>query len=181
MRIIGGQFGGLRFDPPATKWPTRPTTDFAKEGLYNVLTNRIDFESMIFLDLFGGTGSHCYETISRGCQDATYVDQHKGCVEFVEKMRDKLGIEKQLKILRRSVFKHIKLDVKSYSYIFAGPPYPLKSIPTIPNLIFESTLLSEEGLFIMEHNSEWNFESHANFTEVKKYSGTYFSFFKHVK
>ena len=85
MRIIGGEFKGRKFIPPAKNWPTRPTTDFAKEGLFNILQNRLDFSETKFLDLFGGTGNHSYEFISRGCTDVTYVDKFPGCVAFVKK------------------------------------------------------------------------------------------------
>src|SRR5690625_1777401 len=98
MRIISGKFGGRRFYPPADKWPTRPTTDIAKEGLYNILQNWIYFEAEIFLDLFGGTGNHCYEFISRGCRDATYVDRHRPAVSFVRKTAKELQIESELTI-----------------------------------------------------------------------------------
>jgi len=87
MRIIGGQFKGRRFNPPAKNWPTRPTTDFAKEGLFNILQNSLDFEKVKMLDLFGGTGSHCYEFISRGCRSTTYVDKFPGCVAFAKRRR----------------------------------------------------------------------------------------------
>lgn len=85
MRIIGGKFKGRKFYPPADNWPTRPTTDFAKEGLFNILNNRLDFQATVMLDLFGGTGNHSYEFISRGCEDVTYVDKFGGCVFFVKK------------------------------------------------------------------------------------------------
>ena len=96
MRIISGKFGGRKFYPPADKWPTRPTTDISKEGLFNVLNNRLDWEEVKMLDLFGGTGNHCYEFISRGCIDATYVDQFMGCIKFVQEISEKLNIENGL-------------------------------------------------------------------------------------
>lgn len=178
MRIIGGKFKGRRFNPPAKNWPTRPTTDYAKEGLFNILTNRIDFEETKVLDLFGGTGSHGYEFISRGCNDVTYVDKFYGCVAFAKQTSKTLGIEEQMKVVKSDVFKFIVFTKEKYDYIFAGPPYPLPNLPQIPDLIFENNLLAEDGVFVMEHNPNHNFEDHANFSESRNYGTTIFSFFK---
>jgi 16S rRNA (guanine966-N2)-methyltransferase len=149
MRIISGKFGGRKFYPPADKWPTRPTTDISKEGLFNVLNNRLDWEEVKMLDLFGGTGNHCYEFISRGCIDATYVDQFMGCIKFVQEVSEKLNIENELRIVRSDVFRFIASTKEKYDYIFAGPPYPLPNIPEIPDLIFEKQLLATDGLFVL--------------------------------
>ena len=150
MRIISGKFGGRKFYPPADKWPTRPTTDISKEGLFNVLNNRLDWEEVKMLDLFGGTGNHCYEFISRGCIDATYVDQFMGCIKFVQEVSEKLNIENELRIVRSDVFRFIASTKEKYDYIFAGPPYPLPNIPEIPDLIFEKQLLATDGLFVLD-------------------------------
>src|SRR5210317_2001209 len=107
MRIISGKFKGRHFYPPADKWPTRPTTDFAKEGLFNILQNHLDFAELKVLDLFGGTGNHSYEFISRGCMDVTYVDKFGACVKFVYQTVKKLDIEDCIKIVRYDVFKFI--------------------------------------------------------------------------
>ena len=177
MRIIGGRFKGRRFNPPADKWPTRPTTDFAKEALFNILVNRFDCQEVKVLDLFGGTGSHSYEWISRGCRDVTYVDKFGGCVRFVERMRAELEIEEELRIVRGDVFVFIAQTVETYDYIFAGPPYPLKRIPEIPDLIFTNRLLRAGGLFVLEHNANHDFSGHPNFEQLRTYGGTYFTFF----
>lgn len=178
MRIIGGKFKGRRFDPPADKWPTRPTTDFAKEALFNILNNLLDFESVKMLDLFGGTGSHSYEFISRGCTDATYVDKFPGCVQFVRKTAQKLQIESSLKIFQMDVFRFIESTREQYDYIFAGPPYSLPTIDIIPDLIFEKELLLPEGLFVLEHNPQHEFLNHPHLVDVRNYGQTYFSFFR---
>ena len=178
MRILGGQFKGRRFTPPAKNWPTRPTTDYSKEGLYNILMNRIDFEETKFLDLFGGTGNHCYEMISRGCTDATYVDRFKGCVKFVEQTTEKLGITELIKTTHMDVFKFISYTAESYDLIFAGPPYALKTIDTIPNLVIDSKLLAENGFLILEHNPNVRFDDHPRIFEQRNYGQTIFSFFK---
>jgi len=177
VRIIGGKFKGRRFEPPAARWPTRPTTDFAKEALFNILTHHIDFEAVKMLDLFGGTGSHCYEFISRGCTDATYVDKFPGCVRFVRQMAAQLGIEAYLKIYQMDVFRFIEFTAEQYDYIFAGPPYALPALETLPDRIFQANLLKPGGLFVLEHNPQRDFSNRPYLTEVRHYGQTYFSFF----
>ncbi|MBC6995277.1 RsmD family RNA methyltransferase [Neolewinella lacunae] len=181
MRIISGKFKGRRFTPPADNWPTRPTTDYAKEGLFNVLNNWLDFADQRVLDLFGGTGSHGYEFISRGCTDVTYVDQHPPAVAFVEKTVKALGIAEQFKVFRMDVFRFLQRPVATpYTYIFAGPPYPLPNIPELPDLVFEAGLLAPGGLFVMETNPHHDFSSDPRCTDKRSYGKTIFWFFEHV-
>jgi len=181
MRIIGGKFRGRRFTPPADKWPTRPTTDQAKEGLFNILMNRVDFSELKVLDLFGGTGSHCYEFVSRGCEDVTYVDKHAPAVRFVRRTISTLDIEKNVHLYQMDVFKFIGNAKLQYDYIFAGPPYDLGKIDIIPDLIFKHNLLKEDGLFVMEHNPNHEFLEHPHISEVRNYGKTIFSFFKNIE
>lgn len=150
----------------------------SKEGLYNILQNRIDFEDTVMLDLFGGTGNHCYEFISRGCIDATYVDSFGGCVDFVKKISKELDIEDYIKIYKMDVFKFIQSAVRSYNFIFAGPPYPLKTLRTIPDVVFDKNLLADDGIFVLEHNPDHTFKSHKCYIEERNYGTTIFSFFK---
>lgn len=178
MRIIAGQFRGRRFNPPAKNWPTRPTTDIAKEGLFNILQNTCDFSQMKVLDLFGGTGNHSYEFISRGCKDVTYVDKFGGCIKFVQKTAETLKITDELRIVRSDVFKFIDFNKQQFDYIFAGPPYPLPNIPEIPDLIFSKEMLKENGLFVMEHNPNHEFKTHPHFHQERSYGKTIFTFFK---
>lgn len=178
MRIIGGKFKGRKFNPPAKNWPTRPTTDFAKEGLFNILMNRYDFSELKVLDLFGGTGNHSYEFISRGCEDVTYVDKFGGCVAFVKKTAATLDIQEQINIVRADVFKFMERTPEKYDYIFAGPPYPLPTLDTIPDWIFEKELLAEDGLFVMEHNPNHDFKKHPHYVDERHYGKTIFSFFE---
>ncbi len=178
MRIISGKFKGHRFTPPANKWPTRPTTDISKEGLYNILQNTLDFESIRFLDLFGGTGNHCYECISRGCENATYVDRHGPAILFVKSMAQKLEIQDYLSIVKMDVFKFVKRCDQQFDYIFAGPPYPLKNIADIPDLIIYHNLLAEDGLLVLEHNPSVNLEMHPHLIKQRNYGQTIFSFFR---
>ena len=178
MRIIAGQFKGRKFYPPADNWPTRPTTDFAKEGLFNVLNNIIDFEAVKVLDLFGGTGNHCFEMISRGCCDATYVDAFIGAVQFVKKTAAELKIEDNITIFKSDVFKFLRINKAQFDYIFAGPPYPLPNLNDIPNIVFEANVLAPDGLFVLEHNPKHNFDQHPHFWQKKVYGTTIFSFFR---
>lgn len=178
MRIISGKLGGRRFSPPADKWPTRPTTDISKEGLYNILQNKIDFTEINFLDLFGGTGNHCYEMLSRGAISATYVDKFPACIRFVKRTSSEFGIDEELNIIRSDVRKFIQNTSASFDVIFAGPPYGLKWLDDIPDLIFDHELLREDGLFILEHNPDHNFEQHKQFVESRNYGQTIFSFFE---
>ncbi len=177
MRIIGGKFKGRRFNPPANKWPTRPTTDFAKEGLFNIINNNFDFEELKVLDLFGGTGNHSYEFISRGATDVTYVDKFGGCVAFVKKTAALLEIEKYLKIYKSDVFKFVKSTKQQYDYIFAGPPYPLPNLDTIPDVIFEHDLVKEDGWLVLEHNPNHDFKDHPKYIKERNYGTTIFSIF----
>lgn len=179
MRIIGGQFKGRRFVPPAKNWPTRPTTDFAKEGLFNILSNMVDFEEVKMLDLFGGTGSHSYECISRGCMDATYVDKFPGCIAFVKQTAALLQIEERVTIVRSDVFKYMEGCPHSYDYIFAGPPYALPAIGAIPDHVFAGSLLAPQGVFVMEHDTNHSCKDHPRYREERHYGKTIFSFFGH--
>jgi 16S rRNA (guanine(966)-N(2))-methyltransferase RsmD len=180
MRIISGIFKGHKFHPPADKWPTRPTTDISKEGLFNMLQNQLDFAHIRMLDLFGGTGNHSFECISRGCEDVTYVDKHKPAVAFVKKQAREWNISDYLTIYLKDV-KRFVLDHNSippFDYVFAGPPYPLPWLDEIPDLIFNSDILAKQGLFVMEHNPDHNFENHPHFVKSRNYGQTIFAFFE---
>lgn len=177
MRIIGGKFKGRRFNPPAKNWPTRPTTDYAKEGLFNIIYNNFDFEEIKVLDLFGGTGNHSYEFISRGCTEVTYVDKHGPCVAFVKKTAAMLEITDSIKILKMDVFKFIKSSKTQFDYIFAGPPYPLPTLDTIPDVIFEKDLVKQGGWLVLEHNPNHDFKDHPKYFQERNYGKTIFSMF----
>ena len=181
MRIIGGKFKSRRFYPPADNWPTRPTTDFAKEGLFNMLQNSLDFQDLKVLDLFGGTGSHGYEFISRGCTDVTYVDKFGGCVAFAQKTAKVLEIEDHMNIYKNDVFKFIQRNTYQYDYIFAGPPYALPTIDTIPDEIFKHNTLAPDGIFVLEHTITQEYDKHPNFVKSRKYGASIFSFFENLE
>ena len=178
MRIIGGKFKGRKFNPPAGKWPTRPTTDFAKEGLFNILTNVFDFVEVKALDLFGGTGSIAYELVSRGCSDVTCVDQYFPCIAYVKKTKDLLDLRGEIKIIKYDVFKFIPKTETRFDLIFADPPYAHPDLSKLPDMIFEYGLLNPEGWFILEHDNKSDFETHSRFFRKQKYGNNIFSFFK---
>ena len=175
MRIIGGRHGGRKFHPPA-KIPARPTTDIAKEGLFNTLQNMLDFEELKVLDIFGGTGSISYELASRGATDITLIERDKTTVQFIRKTAAELGFE-NFKIIQGDVFKFLEQCTEDYDFIFAGPPYALQEIDQLPVIIFERKLLREDGIFVLEHTPRNNYEDHPNFLKVKNYGTTLFSYF----
>lgn len=175
MRIIGGSLKGIRFEPPKNI-PTRPTTDFAKEGLFNTLNNSYNFENIKVLDLFGGTGSISYEFASRGCEDITTVEIFPKCADFIKQTVQKHKLN-AIKVLRMDVFDYIKTCNQKFHVIFAGPPYPLPNLATIPDLIFDHQLVEGEGWFILEHNPNHNFEKHSHYFKNKNYGTTIFSIF----
>lgn len=175
MRIIAGKYGGRVLKVPEFA-PTRPTTNIAKEALFNVIENAYNFENIRFLDLFGGTGQLSYEMASRGCIDITIVEQFPKCVKFIEKTRDELQIE-GMKIMPMDVFKYMEMAQASFDLIFAGPPYPLPILASIPDWIFKHNLLEGEGWFILEHNPQHNFKKHPHFVKSRNYGQTIFSIF----
>jgi len=177
MRVIGGFLGGRRFSPPADKWPTRPTTDIAKEALFNILQNSIDFSEVKALDLFGGSGSQSYELYSRGCEDITYVERHYPCVKFVKAQLGLFEAADAVKVIKSDVFKFLKSDTSTYDYIFCDPPYALERIVEIPDLIFSKGLLNDKGVLVIEHDRHNDFSNHQRFTQVRTYGMTVFSFF----
>ncbi|WP_118972594.1 RsmD family RNA methyltransferase [Taibaiella koreensis] len=176
MRIISGTHGGRKIHPPTNMPHTRPTTDVAKEGLFNILQNQIDFEGIRTLDIFGGTGSISYELASRGAADLTIIERDKNMAAFIRKTAAEFGFS-QIKLLQVEVFKFLKSCIDQYDFIFAGPPYALVEIDAIPDLIFEKNLLLPDGLFILEHTPRNNYEEHPRFLKVKNYGTTLFSFF----
>jgi 16S rRNA (guanine(966)-N(2))-methyltransferase RsmD len=177
MRIISGDLGGRRINPPAKMPYTRPTTDIAKEGLFNVLQNNLDFEELKTLDLFGGTGSISYELASRGVQDLTIVEKDTQMFSFIKKTAESLGL-KNFKVVKSDVFRFIEICTEKFDFIFAGPPYALQTIDELPKLIFEKGLLKENGWFILEHTPRNNYEHFQFFKSARNYGTTIFSIFE---
>jgi 16S rRNA (guanine(966)-N(2))-methyltransferase RsmD len=176
MRIISGYLGGRRINPPANMPHTRPTTDIAKEGLFNILGNNIEFEELKTLDLFGGTGSISYELASRGASELTIVEKDTKMFEFIKKNIGDLKIE-NIKAVKSDVFRFIENCAEQFDFIFAGPPYALTTIDELPRLVFEKQLLKPSGWFVLEHTPRNNYESFSYFKMQRNYGTTIFSFF----
>ena len=178
MRIIGGKFKGRRFDPPAGKWPTRPTTDFAREGLFNILQNILEFESLQALDLFSGAGSHSYELVSRGAAEVTCVDRFGPALAFVRQVAHTLGVEGQFRIVKSDVLRFVASCRESFDYVFADPPFDMQGIESLPDRIFESGILRPGAWFVLEHSNQYRFDSHPRFQRQREYGEVCFSFFQ---
>jgi 16S rRNA (guanine966-N2)-methyltransferase len=176
MRIIGGTFKSRVFKP-GKNFRARPTTDFARENLFNILANRYDFENKNVLDLFAGTGSISFEFASRGCPNITCVELDHFHYAFICSVIDKLGLKKVINPLNADAFRVVKKIGQQFDFIFADPPYDLKRLADLPDLIMSSNLLSKEGLFILEHGKTNDFSSHPDFSEIRVYGSVHFSFF----
>ena len=176
MRIISGEYGGRRINPPSKMPHTRPTTDVAKEGLFNVLQHKIDMEGMKTLDLFGGTGSISYELASRGAGDLTIVEKDSTMYEFIRKTIRDLGIE-NIKAVKMDVFKFIEHCDEKFDFIFAGPPYALTNIDDLPHLIFGRELVNKNGWFVLEHTPRNDYKKFPFYATERNYGTTIFSIF----
>ena len=180
MRIITGKYKGRHFDIPRS-FKARPTTDFAKENIFNVLTHYIDFDGAMALDLFSGTGSITLELLSRGCLSVVSVeldrDHHRFICDCIKKLTS-TGTGPQALPLRADVFRFIKSCRQQFDFIFADPPYALKELPQIPDLIVEKGLLKADGIFVFEHGKDYDFSSHPHFLEHRSYGSVNFSLFR---
>lgn len=176
MRIISGIHGGKRISPPSNMPYTRPTTDIAKEGLFNVLQNNLDIEELKTLDLFGGTGCISYELASRGVQDVTIVEKDTSMYDFIKKTSAQLVFE-NFKVVKADVFKFIENTTQQYDFIFAGPPYALGTIDELPKKIFSLKLLNPKGWFVLEHTPRNNYKKFEGYKTERNYGTTIFSIF----
>lgn len=176
MRIIGGKYKSRRIQvPPNLK--ARPTTDFAREGLFNVLNNLLDWEETTALDLFSGTGSVAFELISRGCPYVVSVEQNQHHFNFICRAQEKLET-KELFPVKADVFKYLQSLKHQFDFIFADPPYDLPDTGKIPEIIIHKQLVKEGGIFVMEHSKNLNFSHLPHFKEERKYGSVHFSFFE---
>lgn len=175
MRIISGKYKGRRLTPPSNL-EVRPTTDKAKEGLFNILMT-YDFEHAAILDLFAGTGSMSYEFLSRGSERVTAVEQDRKCIQYITEVAERMEFE-NFSIKQTNVFKYIDLITETYDIIFADPPYDLDEIESLPELIFTNKLLNGRGLFILEHDSGHDFSHDKHLDDKRKYGKVHFSIFK---
>ena len=175
MRIVGGKYRGRIFSPGKT-FKARPTTDMAKESLFNVLQNSVDFENIRTLDLFSGTGSICYEFASRGCTDVTAVEINPAHLQFIKEVIEKLG-EKNIRLVKSNVFVFAKRIKEQFDLIFADPPYDHPNFAEVADLIFRNNLLKPGGLFILEHSGQFDYSNHPNFRELRQYGSVRFTLF----
>ena len=178
MRIITGQYKGRHFDVPRS-FKARPTTDFAKENIFNVLNAYIDFEGTTALDLFSGTGSISLELLSRGCSTVVSVEADRDHHAFLKQCLSKLPTDRCMAI-RGDVFRFVKSCRQQFDFIFADPPYALKELSSIPDLIFSRNLLKPDGIFVFEHGKDNDFSSHPCFVEHRSYGSVNFSLFRSV-
>jgi 16S rRNA (guanine966-N2)-methyltransferase len=176
MRIIGGEHGGRKFNPPNKMPYTRPTTDIAKEGLFNVIQHSLDIEQLKTLDLFGGTGNISYELASRGAKDLTIVEKDVAMYEFIKKTSTQLHLE-NLRIIKMDVFRFIEQCTEKFDFIFAGPPYALTNIDDLPKRIFDKQLMNTNGWFVLEHTPRNDYTNFPFYKTGKNYGTTVFSIF----
>jgi len=175
MRIIRGERKGKQIQLPKD-FSARPTTDFAKTGLFNVIDNTYEFENLYILDLFAGSGSISYEFASRNVGKVVAVEFEKKHADFIRNMALKMGFN-QLSVIHGDALKFIRTSLLNYDIIFADPPYDLPELPQIPDIIFENKSINKEVLFILEHPGSIDFTKHPNFLRGKKYGKVNFTFF----
>ena len=175
MRIVGGKYRGRVFSPSKT-FKARPTTDMAKESLFNVLQNLIDFESVKALDLFSGTGSISYELASRGCINVTAVEINLAHIQFIKEVIERLG-EKNIRLVKSNAFVFAARINEQFDFIFADPPYDHPKFPEVADLIFNNQLLKPGGIFVLEHSGQFDYSNHPNFKELRRYGSVHFSLF----
>ena len=176
MRIISGQFKGRKITAPK-KLPVRPTTDMAKESLFNILNNQYYFDDISVLDLFAGTGNISYEFSSRGTEQITAVDEHFGCIKFINETAE--DFDMAITTIKSDVFKYLERANQQFTIIFADPPYdfPVEEFSKIPQLVFQNKLIEDEGLLIVEHSKHTDLSHLKHYSHSKSYGGNKFSFF----
>lgn len=177
MRIVSGKYKGRRLNLPAN-YKARPTTDFAKENLFNILHNYIDWEGLEVLDLFGGTGSISFELVSRGCSKVYCVEKYPANYAFIEKTKKQLEAN-ELHVFKMDVFRFIENSRDRFDFIFADPPYDLPFLEEVPQRVLDKKLLKDGGVFVMEHSKENDFSALPYFVEKRVYGSVNFSIFIH--
>lgn len=178
MRIVAGELRGRTINPPAS-FKARPTTDFAKENLFNILANRYDFEDISFLDLFAGTGSISYEAASRGCLRVMSVELNPAHISFIRQTSKDLKIDSAIQCVGSNVMVYLKSSFnESYDIIFADPPYDMPGVEQLPELILAKNIIKEGGVLVFEHSGSHNFSDNPHFEQTRRYGSVNFSFFK---
>jgi 16S rRNA (guanine966-N2)-methyltransferase len=176
VRIISGNHRGRQLHPPGGL-PVRPTTDLAKESLFNILNNRVDFEEISVLDLFAGTGNISFEFASRGAKQILAVDINNRCIDFIRNTAGELKFD-NLFVTCGNVFGYLPSTKRKFDVIFADPPYGMREAALIPDLVFDNKLLYAEGWLIIEHPVYITFEGHPKYVEERRYGKVHFSFFR---
>lgn len=176
MRIIRGKYGRRRFDVPSNI-TARPTTDFARENIFNVLENMVDFEEAEALDLFAGTGAISFEFLSRGCSQVTCVEKSNIQYSFIKKVKETLRDE-NLIMVRGDVFRFVENSARKYDVIFADPPYDLPNFAEVPEKILESKMLKPDTIIVIEHSKKYDFSHLPHFYQHRHYGSVNFSIFK---
>lgn len=176
MRIIGGRLRGKCIDPPKS-YKARPTTDFAKEGLFNVIGSEYEFEDLSVLDLFSGTGSIGLEFISRGAALVDTVEMNPENAAFVRRTASGMGVS-NLNVVHCNVFDFLEICTRKYDIIFADPPYALEGLDTLPDKVLVRDILHPDCYFILEHPAGYSFKSHPAFVKERKYGNVHFTFFR---
>ena len=175
MRIIAGTLRGRRLNPPANL-PVSPTTDMARESLFNILNNYVDYEESAVMDLFAGTGAVSFEFVSRGAKEVTSIDINNACTEYIKSAAQQMNV-KNIHVVRADVFDLLKRAYKKFDIVFADPPYALQDLPKLPDIVFQSNVLTDDGVFILEHPKEFEFENHPHFWQHRAYGKVNFTFF----
>ena len=176
MRIVSGALKGRRFSPPKN-FKARPTTDFAKENIFNVLNNIIDFEDIEVLDLFSGTGSISYEFASRGCSRIIAVENNFKHFKFITELVKELNLGEQINVIKSCAFRYVRKTSATFNIVFADPPYNSKEAETLPEEVMNSGILKPGGMFIFEHSDKKNYSHLSGFSEVRRYGKVNFSVF----
>lgn len=175
MRIIAGKLRGRRLNPPQNL-PVRPTTDMARESLFNILNNYVDFEDCSVMDLFAGTGAVSFEFVSRGVREVTSIDSNAQCTDYIKAEAARMDV-RNLHVVRADVFDLLKRANRKFDIVFADPPYAIEGLPVLPDLVFERQVLTDDGIFILEHPREYSFEEHPHFWQHRNYGKVNFTFF----
>lgn len=179
MRIIGGRLRGKNIEPPVG-YKARPTTDFAKEGLFNILNNEYEFEGLRVLDLFGGTGAISFEFASRGVGQVYCIEMLPLHANFIKSQASKFSLN-NLTVVRHNVFEFLPICREKFDIIFADPPYALEDLASMPDKVLNQDILVEDGYFILEHPADYSFKNHSAFVKERKYGNVHFTFFTNLK